>query len=97
MKTKTNKAKQVDQPAVAVPVGDQERQRMIAEAAYFRALQRDFRHGDALDDWCRAEREIDQMLLAGTPPARAGSGKGAGVASRRQSAASPAREAAAKR
>lgn len=37
---------------------------MIAEAAYFRALSREFQGGDALDDWYGAEREIDQALLS---------------------------------
>lgn len=41
-----------------------ERHRMIAEAAYFRALSRDFDGGDPLDDWCCAEREVDQRLLS---------------------------------
>ena len=40
----------------------QERQRMIAEAAYFRALERGFTGGDPLDDWLVAEREISRAL-----------------------------------
>lgn len=40
-----------------------ERHRMIAEAAYFIALQRGFADGDAFDDWVLAERQIDQTLL----------------------------------
>jgi hypothetical protein len=40
----------------------EERQRMIAEAAYFRALQRGF-GGDPVADWLVAEREIDERLL----------------------------------
>jgi hypothetical protein len=39
-----------------------ERERMIAEAAYFRAQKRDFIDGDPLADWLEAEREIDEML-----------------------------------
>jgi hypothetical protein len=38
--------------------------RMIAEAAYYRALQRGFEGGSAADDWLVAEREIDQRLLS---------------------------------
>ena len=61
-------------------VSPEERQRMIAEAAYFRALQHGF-GGDLLADWLVAEREIDGRLMrsprqmkqpaAPMPPARA--------------------------
>ncbi len=40
-----------------------ERQRLIAEAAYYRALQRGFSGGDAVDDWLAAEREVDERLM----------------------------------
>jgi len=43
-------------------VSSEERQRMIAEAAYFRAMQRGFTNGDPLDDWLVAEREISHLL-----------------------------------
>jgi len=33
---------------------------MIAEAAYFRAMARDFEGGKADDDWYTAEAEIEQ-------------------------------------
>jgi hypothetical protein len=39
----------------------QERQRMIAEAAYFRAQQRGFDGGNPEEDWFAAEREIDEQ------------------------------------
>lgn len=39
-----------------------ERQRMIAEAAYFHALERGFTGGSSLDDWLMAEREINRLL-----------------------------------
>lgn len=39
-----------------------ERQRMIAEAAYFKAERRGFNGGDAIRDWCEAEAEIDARL-----------------------------------
>jgi hypothetical protein len=39
-----------------------ERQRLIAEAAYFKAQQRGFNGGDAVRDWCEAEVEIDARL-----------------------------------
>ena len=43
-------------------VSTDDRQRMIAEAAYFRAMQRGFSSGDPLDDWLAAEREIGRLL-----------------------------------
>jgi hypothetical protein len=47
-------------------VGDETRRRaMIAEAAYYLAEHRSFAPGHELDDWCRAEREIDSLLTAG--------------------------------
>jgi len=52
------------------PVTGEERLRRIAEAAYFRALNRGFQSGDTVDDWLAAEREIDALLLA--PGAGAG-------------------------
>jgi hypothetical protein len=39
-----------------------ERQKMIAEAAYFHALERGFAGGNSLDDWLMAEREINRLL-----------------------------------
>jgi len=39
-----------------------ERQRMIEQAAYFRAQQRGFNGGDPLEDWLVAEREINRLL-----------------------------------
>jgi len=36
-----------------------ERHRMIAEAAYYKALHRNFQQGDATNDWLMAEKEID--------------------------------------
>jgi hypothetical protein len=41
-----------------------ERQRMIAEAAYYKAERRGFAGGDALRDWYEAEVEIDARLRA---------------------------------
>ena len=43
-------------------VSAEERQRMIAEAAYFRAMERGFRGGNPMDDWLMAEREINLLL-----------------------------------
>lgn len=44
------------------PVSAEERRRMIAEAAYFRAMQHGFDGGNPLDDWLAAEREINRLL-----------------------------------
>jgi hypothetical protein len=41
-------------------VTDEERNRMIAEAAYFRAQARGFAGGDPVDDWLAAEAEINR-------------------------------------
>jgi hypothetical protein len=49
----------VDAP---LPVAPEEQRRMVAEAAYFRALGRGFQGGDPLDDWLAAEREINRLL-----------------------------------
>ena len=40
----------------------EERQAMIAEAAYFKAEQRNFSPGHEELDWLEAEREIESML-----------------------------------
>jgi hypothetical protein len=40
----------------------QERQALIAKAAYFRAERRGFRAGHELEDWLAAEAEVDQQL-----------------------------------
>lgn len=43
-------------------VSAQDRQRMIADAAYYRAQARGFAPRLELDDWLQAEAEIDRML-----------------------------------
>jgi hypothetical protein len=43
-------------------VTPEERRRMIAEAAYYRAEKRGFK-GDAMTDWLEAEEEINGLLL----------------------------------
>lgn len=47
-------------------VSPDQRQRMIAEAAYFRAAQRGFQGGDPVADWLAAEREISRTLPSGS-------------------------------
>ncbi|MEK8089049.1 DUF2934 domain-containing protein [Thermithiobacillus plumbiphilus] len=51
-------------PGGSYVVSPEERQRMIAEAAYFRAQARGFGEGLQLEDWLAAEREIQQQLEA---------------------------------
>jgi hypothetical protein len=41
------------------------REQMIAEAAYYKAEGRGFVGGDAEQDWCEAESEINALLLRG--------------------------------
>jgi len=43
---------------------------MIAEAAYYKAAQRDFVPGHELSDWLAAEAEIEATLTAATTPSR---------------------------
>lgn len=42
----------------------EERQQMIAVAAYFRAQGRNFEPGQEVEDWLAAEAEIDEKLGA---------------------------------
>lgn len=41
---------------------NEERWRLIAEAAYYRAQARGFVPGQEIEDWLQAEAEIDRML-----------------------------------
>ena len=43
-------------------ISEEERRRMIAEAAYLRAQQRGFEGGDPVADWLVAETEINKSL-----------------------------------
>lgn len=64
-KTQSPAARNVAPESVAEkhsPVTAEERYRMIAEAAYFRAEKRGFLGGNVAEDWLQAEAEIDQML-----------------------------------
>ena len=45
-------------------VTSEERTRLIAEAAYFKAERRGFPEDGALEDWVEAEAEIDALLDA---------------------------------
>ena len=45
----------------------EDRYRLIAEAAYFRADRRGFVAGSELDDWLAAELEVDELLAESHP------------------------------
>jgi hypothetical protein len=49
-------------PTGTTPVSEEERRRMIAENAYYRAQQRGFNGGQSIDDWLAAEREVNRLL-----------------------------------
>jgi hypothetical protein len=51
------------QSAPRTPVTAEQRWRMVAEAAYFKAQRRGFVGGDSKRDWAEAEAEIDAWLL----------------------------------
>jgi hypothetical protein len=49
-------------PGTARSTSPEERRRMVAEAAYYRAQHRGFAPGGELDDWIHAEAEIDHLM-----------------------------------
>lgn len=51
-------------PATRIPhtISSEERHRLIAEAAYYRAERRGFANGDPVADWLAAEAEIEGRL-----------------------------------
>lgn len=50
--------------ATNTSVSSEELNRRIAEAAYFRALQRGFQGGDPLQDWLEAEQDVARAAPA---------------------------------
>jgi len=65
---KDQKKKVAGQDANHKPIqrmSDEEHHAMIAEAAYLLAEQRGFQGDAALDDWLRAESEINARLSTG--------------------------------
>lgn len=48
----------------SINLAGEDRQRLIAEAAYFRAERRGFAPGRELEDWLDAEIEVDALLDA---------------------------------
>ena len=49
-------------PGAASAIGAQERQMLVARAAYFRAEKRGFAPGGELQDWVEAETEVLRMI-----------------------------------
>ena len=62
-KVATRKRSVESQPAGAKTVPEQ-RQQLIAQAAYFIAERRGFAPGNELEDWLQAEAEIEACLKA---------------------------------
>jgi Protein of unknown function (DUF2934) len=52
------------------PVSPEQRYKMIAEAAYFRAEKRGFVGGDVAQDWLDSEAEIDRLLQKSSASAK---------------------------
>ena len=50
------------EPGAGARITSEERDRMIAEAAYYRAERRGFATGGEMEDWVRAEAEIDRLI-----------------------------------
>jgi Protein of unknown function (DUF2934) len=60
-----------EEPKQPIPSGasiaDAARQRLISDAAYYRAQKRNFAPGQELDDWLAAEAEVTQSSLDRQP------------------------------
>ena len=61
---KTTRAKAAP-PAPGVSPTPEERWKMISDAAYYIAEKRGFVGGDPAQDWCEAERQIEERLKKG--------------------------------
>ncbi|MGB5395834.1 MAG: DUF2934 domain-containing protein [Gammaproteobacteria bacterium] len=44
-------------------ISAEQRRQMIAEAAYYLAEKRGFQGGSPVDDWLKAEHQIDKILI----------------------------------
>jgi hypothetical protein len=51
----------VDAAAAQASLDDENRYSMVAEAAYYRALERGFQGGSPEDDWYAAEADIQRV------------------------------------
>jgi murein L,D-transpeptidase YafK len=59
-KTSTKTSEPATSLAEATP---EERWKMVAVSAYYKAKERGFSPGNELQDWSEAEKEIDQLML----------------------------------
>lgn len=64
MKQQKNERKTSRRSTSDKAVSPEQRQHMIAEAAYYRAEQRGFQGGNPQQDWLESEAEIDKLLTA---------------------------------
>lgn len=67
--TETFQAPTQSNSAAESDVSPEERARMVAEAAYYRAERRGFQNGDQHADWYEAEKEVEVILSR--PPQKA--------------------------
>lgn len=66
-KTAAARAARSDVTVKSVQLLGEDRRRLIAEAAYFRAEQRGFVPGQEIEDWLAAELEVDALFPADEP------------------------------
>ena len=62
---KSRKGDSKNSPVAAPSVSAEERQRFVAQAAYFRAEKRGFSPGYELQDWFEAEMEVKRLIGGG--------------------------------
>ncbi len=60
--TKPDQGNSRNCPATAPSISAEERQNLIARAAYFRAEKRGFSPGCELQDWVEAEMEVTRLI-----------------------------------
>lgn len=65
-RTTTKKPTRKPARTPANKMNPEQRWRMVAEAAYYKAEKRGFQGGDSARDWIEAEAEIDAQLGAKT-------------------------------
>ncbi|WIM06258.1 MAG: DUF2934 domain-containing protein [Candidatus Nitricoxidivorans perseverans] len=61
----STETQQQETPVVQAGVTPTEHEQMVAVAAYYLAEQRGFSSGQEMEDWLRAEKDIES-LMAGT-------------------------------
>jgi len=59
---KSKQVKAEDRPAPGSGISAQERERFVAQAAYYRAEKRGFAPGYELQDWVEAEAEVLRLI-----------------------------------